>query len=84
MGNIGNCIWPHCDCSDLEGHPCKMNNPDAYVEARLRKAGAKNEETIRKAVELVERAREYGRKRKETLDQITDPVMREWAMRDDY
>lgn len=83
MGNIGNCVWPYCDCQDYEGHPCKMNQPDSYVEARLRKAGVKNEETLRHAIELVERAREYARKRKETLALITDPVMREWAMRDD-
>ena len=82
MGNVGNCKWPYCDCEDYESHPCKMNQPDKYVEARLRKAGAKNEETISKAVELVERAREYGRKRKELLDQITDPVMKKWAMKD--
>lgn len=82
MGNLGNCIWPSCDCEHYEGHPCKMNDPDKYVEARLREAGAKNEETIRQAVELVERAREYGRKRREMLDQITDPVMRKWAEQD--
>lgn len=83
MGNLGSCVLPSCDCENYEGHPCKMNDPDKYVEAKLRKAGARNEETIRQAVELVERAREYGRKRKELLDQITDPVMREWAMKDD-
>lgn len=77
MGNIGQCKWPTCDCEDYEGHPCKINNPDAYVEARLRKAGAKNDETIRKAVELAQRAREYRRKQKDLISKITDPVMRQ-------